>query len=239
MNLSTVKWAHWDKTQSRELLGLFICVCIALCTIVAHNIAQNRSDNFPSYPLENHCSDDVYFREGGNKRNGVLTNTISVLYSSFLPLLSCLTKTIKVEDFNLGLVDVQPRGAIWPVTVSNLLRRQLQVCICNWSTMRKHDVIHKTVSTQRTALSSAEDWFTVTGNMQRKFNKVGHVVLKICHHTEWQWYRHAGHNTLHLSRGQSNKHKIYSAPRLRCCKWIKCAQRLRWGWMFTFPEQLK
>jgi len=26
MNLSTVKWAHRDKTQSRELLGLFICV---------------------------------------------------------------------------------------------------------------------------------------------------------------------------------------------------------------------
>ena len=50
MNLSTVKWAQWDKTQSRELLGLFICVCIALCTIFAHNIAQNRPDNFPSYP---------------------------------------------------------------------------------------------------------------------------------------------------------------------------------------------
>ena len=25
MYLSTVKWAQWDKTQSRELLGLFIC----------------------------------------------------------------------------------------------------------------------------------------------------------------------------------------------------------------------
>jgi len=48
MNLSTVKWAQWDKTQSRELLGLFICVCIELCTIVAHNTAQNRRDNFPS-----------------------------------------------------------------------------------------------------------------------------------------------------------------------------------------------
>jgi len=40
-------------------------VCIALCTIVAHNIAQNRPDSFPSYPLDNHhCSDDVYLREG-------------------------------------------------------------------------------------------------------------------------------------------------------------------------------
>jgi len=68
MNISTVKWAQWDKTQSRELLGLFICVCIALCTIVAHNIARNRHDNFPSYPLDNHhCSDDVYLREGGHQ----------------------------------------------------------------------------------------------------------------------------------------------------------------------------
>jgi len=62
MNLSTVKWAQWDKTQSRELLGLFICVCIALCTIVAQNTAQNRPDNFPSYSSDNHhCSNDVYW----------------------------------------------------------------------------------------------------------------------------------------------------------------------------------
>jgi len=47
-------------------VSLFICVRNALCTIVAHNIAQNRPDNFPSYPLDNHhCSDDVYLREGG------------------------------------------------------------------------------------------------------------------------------------------------------------------------------
>ena len=54
MNLSTVKWAQWDKTQSRKLLCLFIRVWIALCTIVAHNSAQNRPDNFPSYPPDNH-----------------------------------------------------------------------------------------------------------------------------------------------------------------------------------------
>ena len=66
MNLSTVKWAQWDKTQSRQLFGLFICVCIALCRIVVHNIAYNRPDNFPSYPPDNHhCSDDVSLREGG------------------------------------------------------------------------------------------------------------------------------------------------------------------------------
>ena len=55
MNLSTMKWAQWNKTQSRELLGLFICVCIALCAIVVHNIAQNRPDNFPSYPPDTYA----------------------------------------------------------------------------------------------------------------------------------------------------------------------------------------
>ena len=37
MNLSTVKWAQWDKTKSRELLGLFICVCIH-CAQLLHTI---------------------------------------------------------------------------------------------------------------------------------------------------------------------------------------------------------
>jgi len=65
LNLSTVKWAQWDKTKSTELLGLFMCVCTALCTIAAHNTAQNRPDNFPSYPPDSHhCSDDVCLREG-------------------------------------------------------------------------------------------------------------------------------------------------------------------------------
>jgi len=47
INLSTVEWAQWDKTQSKELLVLFICVCIALCTIVAHSIAQTDLIIFP------------------------------------------------------------------------------------------------------------------------------------------------------------------------------------------------
>jgi len=50
----------------QRTVNLFICVCIALCTIVAHNIAQNRPDSFPPYPPHNHhISDDVYLREGG------------------------------------------------------------------------------------------------------------------------------------------------------------------------------
>ena len=50
----------------QRTVSLFICVCIALCTIVAHNIAQNRPDSFPPYPPDDHhISDDVYLREGG------------------------------------------------------------------------------------------------------------------------------------------------------------------------------
>jgi len=50
----------------QRTVSLFICVCIALCTIIAHNIAQNRPDSFPPYPPDNHhCSNDVYLREGG------------------------------------------------------------------------------------------------------------------------------------------------------------------------------
>jgi len=35
----------------QRTVSLFICLCIALCTIVAHNIAQNRPDSFPPYPI--------------------------------------------------------------------------------------------------------------------------------------------------------------------------------------------
>jgi len=48
----------------RTVRSVHMCVHCS-CTIVAHNIAQNRPDNFPSYPPDNHhCSDDVYLREG-------------------------------------------------------------------------------------------------------------------------------------------------------------------------------
>ena len=54
------------QNSIQRTVSLFICVCIALCTIVAHNIAQNRPDSFPPYPPDNHhCSDDVHLREGG------------------------------------------------------------------------------------------------------------------------------------------------------------------------------
>jgi len=96
MNLSTEKWAQWDKTQSRELLGLFICVRIALCTIVAHNIAQNRADNFPPYPPDNHhCSDNVYLREGGKT---LLRDTKRNTTSSRKPNFQKQPSNSKVKD---------------------------------------------------------------------------------------------------------------------------------------------
>jgi len=40
-------------------------VYISLCTTVIHNTAQNSSDNFLTYPPDNHhSSDDVYWRGG-------------------------------------------------------------------------------------------------------------------------------------------------------------------------------
>ena len=55
----------------QRTVSLFICVCIALCTVVAHNIAQNRPDSFPPYPPDNHhSSDDVYLREEGDYATG-------------------------------------------------------------------------------------------------------------------------------------------------------------------------
>jgi len=57
-----------QKAQSNQQIVRSVHACIALCTIVVHNMptAQNRPDNFLSYPPDNyHCSDDVYLREGG------------------------------------------------------------------------------------------------------------------------------------------------------------------------------
>jgi len=96
MNLSTVKWAQWDKTQSREVLGLFLCVCIALC-IVAHNIAHNRLDNFSPYPpVNHHCSDDVYLREGGIILQNFLCFVFLLTrsYNCIFAILYCVTSTL-------------------------------------------------------------------------------------------------------------------------------------------------
>jgi len=56
-------------------------VCIALHISVAHNTAQNRSNNFLSYPPNNHhCSDDVYLREGGTPTHTDADSLLSILF---------------------------------------------------------------------------------------------------------------------------------------------------------------
>ena len=40
-------------------------MCVSLCTTVVHNTAKNSSDNFPSYPPDNHHSLDHVYRSGG------------------------------------------------------------------------------------------------------------------------------------------------------------------------------
>ena len=97
MNLNRVKWAQWDKTQCRELLGLFICVCSSLCTIVAHNTAQNRPDNFPSCPPDNHhCSNDVYLRERGRATKVVIKDAENKnsRSTSEIKCYHCVAKTV-------------------------------------------------------------------------------------------------------------------------------------------------
>jgi len=42
-----------------------MCARVSLCSTVAHNTAQNSSDNFPSYPPDNHHTWDG--REGGGQ----------------------------------------------------------------------------------------------------------------------------------------------------------------------------
>jgi len=61
-----------EKINLTNKLGLFnfICACIALCTTVVGNTAQNRPDNLKKiiFPLALqaiiHCPDYVYLREG-------------------------------------------------------------------------------------------------------------------------------------------------------------------------------
>ena len=59
MNLSTVKWAQWDKNQSRELL---VCsyVCALHCAELLHTILHRTDLIISAYTPDNHhCSDDV------------------------------------------------------------------------------------------------------------------------------------------------------------------------------------
>jgi len=95
------KWiqAQWNgpvrENPIQRTVSLFICVCIKLCTIVAHNIAQNRPDSFPPYPPDDHhSSDDVYLREGGGEINSKLLQYITQTLKSVVTDYSTLFITI-------------------------------------------------------------------------------------------------------------------------------------------------
>jgi len=55
-------------------------MCALHCAQLLHTITQNRPDNFPSSPPDNHhCSDDVYLRERGG--GDVVHKTGSTIHS--------------------------------------------------------------------------------------------------------------------------------------------------------------
>jgi len=83
---------------------MFICVCSSLCTTVAHNTAQNRPDNFPCCPPDNHhCSDDVSLREGWRSLYGVWY-TLSTVHSRTLRDVQQVSDEIAAFDRGLHSV---------------------------------------------------------------------------------------------------------------------------------------
>ena len=84
-------------------------MCTALCTTAAHNAAQNRPDNFPSYPPDNHCcSNDVYFGEGGRLswKRGVLIKRV-FYFSRKEDDTACNRKT-DITKYTSPFVHLQP-----------------------------------------------------------------------------------------------------------------------------------
>jgi len=66
---------------------------------VIHNIAQNSSDNLPSYPPDNyHCSNVVYWRDEGkgNSETNKMELTTIHLYDYKLFILMCTTVSRQV-----------------------------------------------------------------------------------------------------------------------------------------------
>jgi len=51
---------------------------VSLCTAVIHNTAENSSDNFPSYPGNDHSSDDIYWMGGGPRKKATVHSTVTI-----------------------------------------------------------------------------------------------------------------------------------------------------------------
>ena len=70
----------------RTVRSVHMCVHCTVHNCYTQCIAQNRPDNFPSYPLHNHhCSDDVYLREGEKQLSGRIA-TVILADNCFSPL---------------------------------------------------------------------------------------------------------------------------------------------------------
>jgi len=103
MNSNTQYSHRKAKSKQKQLLGLFVCVCIALCAIVAHNTAQNRPDNFPSYPPDNHhCSDDIYLREGGASAGAIVLSSVCPAEAGRSTCVKCIATRSSGHSVNLA-----------------------------------------------------------------------------------------------------------------------------------------
>jgi len=90
--IHTQKWIHSEMGPVRQnpiqrtVRSVHMCVHCTVHNCYTQCIAQNRPDNFPSYPLHNHhCSDDVYLREGEKQLSGRIA-TVILADNCFSPL---------------------------------------------------------------------------------------------------------------------------------------------------------
>jgi len=89
-----LKLKTYTKTKYKLKPTFTLKNCSCVVHIAEHNTAQNSSDNFLSYPPDNHHgSDDVYWRRGANiqlhqiQRGLALINYLSSPHPSHLMLL--------------------------------------------------------------------------------------------------------------------------------------------------------
>jgi len=80
---------QWDKAQYRELL-VCSCVCIALCTLVAHSIAQNRPVIFP-LTLQT-ISIALMMSRGGSRRTLWDTSVTETTVVESAGVMKCVTE---------------------------------------------------------------------------------------------------------------------------------------------------
>ena len=111
----------------QRTVSLFICVCIALCTIVAHNIAQNRPDNFPSYPPDNHKSQQklvISYSQGteSTTKNQPGIDWVHALADILHSALWCHSNETRATIANPPSSEGQTHRHVWPICISPWLR---------------------------------------------------------------------------------------------------------------------